>query len=238
MDIDKHTAVASRLNIQNVPTLYSFCAGRLIQSVAGELTSDELTRFVSHALQALLPLSAEVLLKQANGMLATMRLDEARALLTPMLTDEQHSASSRAAVTAAIVRCEALCGELATAEQHLNRLQTDFASLLSDPAVTQSQTLFQLMHEHRSNATADLAKLRVAAQSSKADLDTKFNFASAAIAQRHFIDASNELLRIARAQRDWQGGKAVRTLQQLYMGLGPEHEVTRLGVKRLANVLT
>ena len=82
-----------------------------------------------------------------------------------------------------------------------------------------------------------LAELQQPLTPSLKDPQPRYDFAVGAIQQGKYQEAVNELLQIVRTNRQWNDDAARQLLLKIFDALGPEHEITRLGRKSLANAL-
>ncbi|MDP4795689.1 MAG: tetratricopeptide repeat protein, partial [Rhodospirillales bacterium] len=85
--------------------------------------------------------------------------------------------------------------------------------------------------------SGDLAELQAKADADPKDLQAQFDLALGLYAARRNEQAIDTLLEIIRRKRDWKDGTAREQLIKVFDALGPTHELTVTGRRRLSSVL-
>jgi putative thioredoxin len=102
-------------------------------------------------------------------------------------------------------------------------------------AIAQAISAVQLAQE--AGDSGDLAELQAKADADPKDLQAQFDLALGLYAARRNEQAIDTLLEIIRRKRDWKDGAAREQLIKVFDALGPTHELTVTGRRRLSSVL-
>ena len=94
---------------------------------------------------------------------------------------------------------------------------------------------FQLDEE--TEDSGDILELQQKVEADPADHQARFDLALAFYAAKRNEAAIDELLEIIRRKKDWNDGAAREQLIKIFDALGPTHELTTTGRRRLSSVL-
>jgi len=231
LDTDKSLQVTSQLGIQAIPSVLAFFQGRPVDGFSGFQPDGRLDAFIArlsggdggggeNAVDMLL----------AEGRKALMAGDAGRAKVA-FTTCLQAKADDPAAL-AGLVRCLLLENNLTGARETLDRIPPEGRA---DKDVAAAEAALSLAEE--SAGAGDATALAAALDASPHDLGLRFELASALLAAGDYPAATDHLLAIIRAEREWNEGAARKRLLALFETLGPEHPVAARGRQDLSSLL-
>ncbi len=233
VDIDKNQMLASQLRIQSIPTVYAFYQGRPIDGFQGALPESEIKKFIDRLVDAAgaadqgAPGGAEDYLSAGEAALGEGDVAAAVQLFGQVAQAEPENLRALAGLT----RCHLAVGDLEQAKATFDLVPEDKRS---DEAFSGIEAAIALAGE---GAGTDLAAARAAVEASPNDLAARFEYAGALIGSGSTDGAIDELLAIIGTDREWNDGAAREKLLTVFEALGPTHEVTKKGRRRLSSLL-
>lgn len=232
VDIDKNQMLASQLRIQSIPTVYAFYQGRPIDGFQGALPESEIQKFIDRLIEAAGANTpggdpTEDYLNASDAALAKGDVAAAAQLFGQVAQADPQNLRALAGLT----RCHLAAGELDQARATF-ALVPDGSK--TDPAFSGIEAALALAED---GAGTDLGAARAAAEANRDDLSARFDYASALLGAGSTEPAIDELLAIIEKDREWDDAAARKKLLTVFDALGPAHEATVRGRRRLSSLL-
>jgi putative thioredoxin len=235
IDIDKNRALVQQLAqlglpMQSVPTVAAFWQGQIADLFQGAQPESEVKRFV------------EALLRQAGGAMPTTDLlAEAKAALEA--GDAQSAAEMFSALLeqepespagwAGLIRALMALGQEDQAAQALEQVP---AKLADHAEIAGARSALALAREGRA-AAAGRAALEARVAADPADLQARYDLATALNALDQREAAAEQLLEIMRRQRGWNEDAARLQLLKFFGAWGVEDPATVAARRKLSALL-
>jgi putative thioredoxin len=235
INVDENQDLAAQMRIQSIPAVYAFKDGRPVDGFAGALPESQLRQFIGSLAKLAGPTSQEEGLKeamaQAEEMVKEGDLATAIAIYAEVLAQDPNNAEA----TAGMARCYLTSNEPDKAKGVLAGYKPE-PNKAEPPAIAAVRAAIELA-EQSSGASGELAQLAEKVAADPADHQARFDLAVAHFAAGAPHVAVDELLEIVRRARDWNEGAARAQLLKIFEALGPMHEVTLSGRRRLSSIL-
>jgi putative thioredoxin len=227
IDIDKDQALAAQLRIQSVPTVYAFVGGRPVDGFVGAQSESQIKAFIDRlSAQTGSPMDAPI--DEANALLEQGDARTAAEIFQHILASEPDNAKAMAG----LIRARVALRDVKGARKIADELP---APMRGDVTVTAAISALELAEQ--AEDTGDVGELRRRSEASPDDHQARFELARALFARGNPETAIDELLRIVRADRDWQEGAARKQLVKIFDALGPGHPLTAASRRKLSSVL-
>jgi len=227
INVDDNQELAMQMRIQSIPAVYAFKGGQPVDGFMGALPESQLKTFVEKltdgekgALDQLLDDAEELL---AEG-------DAEAALATFQAAQAQSPENERA--VAGILRAMAATGDTEGAHEIINQLPEAWKMKSEIAAAISALTLTEEMED-----AGDVAELQAKVDANPKDHQSRFELALALHATGNSDQAIDELVEIVRRDKAWNDGAAREQLVKMFDALGPTHELTVSGRRRLSSVL-
>ena len=232
IDIDKNQMLASQLRIQSIPTVYAFFQGRPIDGFQGALPESEIKKFIDRLIEAAGAAGgganpADDYLNAGEAALSEGDVAAAAQLFAQVAQAEPENLRA----LAGLARCHLAAGEIEQARATFDLVP---AEKKNDPAFSGIEAALALAAE---GAGTDLGAARAAAEANPDDLAARFEYAGALIGAGTTESAIDELLAIIEKDREWNDNAARKKLLTVFDALGPTHEQTTRGRRRLSSLL-
>ncbi len=233
IDIDKNQMLASQLRIQSIPTVYAFFQGRPIDGFQGALPESEIKKFIDRLVEAASAAGVggdnpvEDYLNAGEAALGEGDVAAAAQLFGQVAQAEPDNLRALAGLT----RCHLAAGDIEQARATFELVAEDKKN---DAIFSGIEAALALAAE---GAGTDLGAARAAAEANPADLSARFDYAGALIGAGSTDGAIDELLAIVEKDREWNDGAARKKLLTVFDALGPTHEATTRGRRRLSSLL-
>ncbi|MCP4326856.1 MAG: thioredoxin [Alphaproteobacteria bacterium] len=231
INVDENQALSQQMRIQSIPAVYAFFQGQPVDGFAGALPESHIKEFV----QRLLDLGGdgsdspvEAVLKQAAEALESGQLGEASALYGQVLGQEPDNVRA----VAGMVRAYLAAGDTERARQIL-----DTAPEGADDADLGAARSALELAEQAAGASGNLAELQAKIVADPNDHEARFDLANALHASGDGGGAIDQLLEIVERNRGWNEEAARKQLLKYFEALGPTHELTIDGRRRLSSLL-
>jgi len=227
INVDENQQLAAQMRIQSIPAVYAFKDGQPVDGFMGAMPESQLKGFIEK-LTGGAKGSLDTILDQADAELADGDPLQALALYGEA---QQQSPDNERAV-AGMIRAAVAAGETDTARDMIEGLPEAWKM---KGTIAAAINAFQLDEE--TEDSGDLAELQQKVDADPADLQARFDLALALYAAKRNEAAIDELLEIVRRKKDWNDGAAREQLIKIFDALGPTHELTTSGRRRLSSVL-
>ncbi|MSP52258.1 MAG: thioredoxin [Alphaproteobacteria bacterium] len=228
IDIDKNPQLAQQMRIQSIPAVFAFANGQPVDGFIGALPDSEVKAFVKRLSGDTGPSPLEEVMAQAKAALESGDFATAANMFGQILKNE----AANIEALAGLARCYVGHGDLELAKQTLAMVPPAQANHV---AVAGAQAALSLAQEVGSVGNPLELQAKVAAN--PADHEARFNLALALIGSGDQAGAIDELLAIVRRSREWNEQAARKQLVKLFAVLGPTHELTMAGRRRLSSIL-
>jgi len=235
IDIDKNRALVQQLvqlglPLQSVPTVAAFWQGQIADLFQGALPESDVKRFV------------EALLKMAGGAMPAADLGaEAKAALDAGKPDEAADLYSTALqgepenpeAWGGLIRALLAAGHEDEAEEALKQVP---AKIAEHAEVAGARSALTLAQEGR-QARDQLASFEARVAADPADLQARYDLASALNASGKREEAADALLDIIRRNRAWNDEAARKQLLKFFEAWGFDDPTTAAARRKLSSIL-
>ncbi|MER3545450.1 MAG: thioredoxin [Chloroflexota bacterium] len=224
VNVDENPDLAARYGVQGIPAVKAFRDGRVVSEFVGALPEAVVRNWLSRVV----PPRVDKRLEQAQARALAGALDEAEALYRQVLADEPNNTTALIGLADLL----AVRNRPEEAGQLLDRLPADAAL---SPAVRQLRNLLSFQLEARDLEEEHISRLRLAGAPD--NLEARWALATRLAAQRHYREALEHYLEIARRDRKYRDDGARKAMLAIFEILGPDSPLTKEYQARLANVL-
>lgn len=232
VDTDKNKMLAQQMRIQSIPTVYGFFNGRPVDGFQGAIPESEIKNFVARlAAMAGEPDGKgdiEDFITAADAALADGDIAGAADIFSQIAEVDPENVRA----LAGIARCQLAAGNVAQAKAVLGAVPE---AKRDDPALAGVKA--QIALAEAKPAAGALDALAAKATAEPANLDARFDYASALIAAGAMESGLDELFAIMEKNRAWNEEAARKKLVTVFEALGPTHELTVSGRRRLSSIL-
>jgi putative thioredoxin len=236
IDIDKNQQLAAQMRIQSIPAVYAFFQGRPVDGFVGALPDSQIKTFVTKlaemaggAAGADGQAAIAEAVAEADAALEAGDPGTASALFNQILAVEP----DHPAATAGVLRCLVAAGEFKRAHDLLARVPADKQT---DPAFAKAKAALELA-EQSAGAAGKLAELQAKVELDPKDHQSRFDLAMALYATGRQETAIDELLEVFKRDKAWNDDGARRQLLKFFEALGPTHELTVSGRRKLSSLM-
>ncbi len=232
IDIDKHPRVAGQLGVQSIPTVYGFVDGKPADGFMGALPASELKAFIDRltqtaggsapdgaadAIASLLDLAAEsVRVGDLGG--------AAQAYAQVLQADPQNISG-----LAGLSRVYLAGGEVEQARQ--------IAAMIPAEANGADVLSLRAALDFAKDAPDETAELERRVAADPTDQTARLELANALAGLGEFAEASEHLLALVAADREWNDQAARKALLKVFEAAGSASEVAKQGRRRLSQIL-
>ncbi len=227
VNIDENQGLAAQLRIQSVPTVYVFAGGRPIDGFVGAQPESQIKAMIDRLLQQMGE-PAQGPIEQAQALLDAGNARGAADLFQRLYAQEPDNAKA----AAGLIRARLALGDVKAARRLAGELS---AIIAKDGAVAAALTALELAEAAKD--AGDVATLRKKLDANPNDHQARFDLASALYARGTVEAAIDELLKIVRAEREWNEDAARKQLVKIFDALGPKHPATAAGRRKLSSIL-
>lgn len=227
INVDENQELAAQMRIQSIPAVYAFKDGQPVDGFMGALPESQLKAFVDKLTDGAKG-AIDQILEQADAELESG--DPLNALA--MYGGAQQVSPDNERAVAGMIRAAVAAGETDVARDLIDGLPE---AKKMKGAIAQAIAAFTLAEE--AGDSGDLAELQAKVDADPKDLQAQFDLALAQYAAKRNEQAIDTLLEIVRRKRDWNDDAARQQLIKIFDALGPTHELTLNGRRRLSSVL-
>ncbi|MEX0643829.1 MAG: co-chaperone YbbN [Parvularculaceae bacterium] len=231
IDIDKNQMLASQLRIQSIPTVYAFFKGRPVDGFQGAIAESEVKAFIDRLLKLGPADGAGDLAAHLDAAEAAFNdgdIAGAAETFSHILQAEEGNVRA----LAGLARCHVALKDFDQARAILELIPEDKRK---DAAVKSVAAAIDLAANEK--AGGDAAMLARKVEANPADLEARYDLASAYIADGDMGRALDELLEIIARNRAWNEEAARKKLLTIFDALGGAHPLTVNGRRRLSSIL-
>ena len=227
INVDENQDLAAQLRVQSIPAVFAFKDGRPVDGFAGALPDSQIKSFIDRLLDgAKSPLDQA--LDTAQDLLNAGSAEEALALYQQI----QAEAPDNNTVIAGVIRATLATGDRAAVDEIVAALPAELKSKSEIAAALSAVELKQVAEE-----AGDVEPLRAAVDADPKDPQARFDLAVGLFAAGQLERAIDEFLELIRMNRSWNDEAGRVQLLKVFDTLGPTHELTVNGRKRLSSIL-
>ncbi|MEE8173257.1 MAG: thioredoxin [Alphaproteobacteria bacterium] len=228
VDIDQNQEIAMQMRIQSIPAVFAFKNGQPVDGFVGAQSESQIKSFVERLTGPIGPTPVEQAMEQAHQALEEQDFNSAANMYSQVL---KHAPEEAAAV-AGMARSLLGSGDAAGAREVLDAVDEKLAAHADIEGARAALELAE-----RSEESGDGAELRVRLAANENDHQARYDLAMVHYAQARNEEAIDELLEIVRRERTWNEEAAREMLLQIFEALGPTHELTVGGRRKLSSIL-
>jgi putative thioredoxin len=235
IDIDQNRSLVQQLAqlglpMQSVPTVAAFWQGRIADLFQGALPESEVKRFVENLLKlAGGSMPGSDLLAEAKAAMEGGEAQNAAELFSELLHQEPENGDA----WGGLIRALMALGQEDQARQALEQIPAEIAE---HAEIAGARSALALAEEGR-KATGQLQSLRTRVAAEPADLQARYDLATALNAIGERDHAAEELLEIVRRNRGWNDDAARLQLLKFFEAWGFDDPATTAGRRRLSSLL-
>jgi len=228
INVDENPEIAQALRIQSIPTVYAFKNGQPVDGFAGALPESQVKSFLERLAGPVGPSPVDEMI--AEGEALTEEGDVAMAAQAFAAVLQEQPGEPRA--LAGLARSYLRAGDIERAKQTLS---------LVPPEAEKHQAIASIRAEldlaDKAGDGGDISALKAQVAADPKNYQARFDLAMALVGGNQHEEAVSELLEIVRRDRKWNDEAARKQLLTIFEALGPTHEVSVSGRRRLSSIL-
>lgn len=228
VDIDQNQEIAMQMRIQSIPAVFAFKNGQPVDGFVGAQTESQIKTFVERLTGPIGPTPVEQAMEQAAQALEADDFNSAANIYSQVL---KHAPDEVGAI-AGMARCMIGLNDAAGAREILDSVDEKLAKHADIEGARAALELAE-----RSEESGDEAELRARLAADENDHQARYDLATAHYAAQRNEEAIDELLEIVRRERTWNEEAARAMLLQIFEALGPMHELSAGGRRKLSAIL-
>ncbi len=228
INIDEHPGVAGQLGVRSIPAVYAFDQGRPVDGFMGALPESQIKLFVDRLGGADMSAEIEPLLEQAAESLKLNDFGGAAQGFAAVLQLDPENTKA----LAGMARVALAAGDPDQAREILEHAPPEKAN---DPDLASVRAALEL--SANADSAGDNDELGAAVAANPRDWQARFDYAEALSARGDLEAASEQLLAIIEADREWNEGAARAQLLKIFEAAGPMSDVTKQGRRKLSAIL-
>ena len=228
VNIDENQELAQQMRIQSIPAVFAFKNGQPVDGFVGAQSESQIKSFIERLTGPIGPTPVEQAMEQALQALEAEDFNSAANIYSQVL---KHAPEEAAAV-AGMVRSLLGLGDAPGAREILDAVDEKLATHADIEGARAALELSE-----RSEESGDEGELRSRLAADENDHQARYDLAMVHYAGARNEQAIDELLEIVRRQRAWNEEAAREMLLQIFDALGPTHELTTGGRRKLSSIL-
>ncbi len=228
VNIDESPEIAQQLSIQSIPAVYAFKEGQPVDAFVGALPESQVKAFVDRLTGAVGPSPVDVALDAAK---AAADADDHGAAANIYAQIIKQDAGNPTAI-GGLARAYAATGDLERARETLALTPDEH---VNHAEISSAKSAFSLAEQ--SGEAGEVGELQAKVAANPDDHQARFNLALALIAVAEHESAVDALLEIVRRSPQWDDEAARKQLLKVFEALGPTHELTVAGRRKLSSLL-
>ncbi len=228
IDVDANKDLAAQLRVQSIPTVFAFKDGRPVDSFTGALPESQIKAFIARLAGEQGPSPVDEALAMAAKLLEDGETDAAGNIFSQVLAQEE----TNIAALAGLARCAIADGRFEEARAVLAKLPSEADK---DAGVVAARAALELAEQGQ--AAGDSEDLRRRVEKEPNDHQSRLDLATALFGAGDTQGAIEHLLESVGRDRAWNEEAARKQLVKFFEALGPTHEATVGGRRRLSSIL-
>ncbi len=234
VNVDENKELAGHLRVQSIPAVFAFKNGQPVDGFVGALPESQLQAFVDKLMDgngaaAAGPSPIEEALNHATAAFDSGDHGAAADIYGQILAHDPAIVAARAG----LIRCAVALGDLARARQALDELPGEMEG---DSGVAAARTALELA-EQGQGAAGETRALEERLARDENDHRARYDLALALYGGGDAGGAVDQLLELVRRDRAWDEEAGRKQLLKVFEALGPTHELTLGGRRRLSSLL-
>ena len=233
LDIDQNPEIAQQMRIQSIPAVYGFVGGRPVDGFMGAVPESEVKTFIDRLIQLSGSAAGEdpiaAAYEQATAAMEAEDHHSAGAIYRQIAENDPEDMKA----VAGLAQCLLKMGRLDDAKQFLAGIPEEKAD---DPELASVKAALELA-EQAEAAKGALGGLQAAVDKNPDDFQARFDLAVAQFGTGETETAMDHLMHIIEKNRAWNEEAARVQLLKFFEALGPTHEQSIAGRRRLSSIL-
>ena len=225
IDIDANPQFAGQLRVQSIPAVFAFVGGRPVDGFMGALPDSQVKQFVDRIAGQAPANAVDELLAMAKESLEVGDIGGAAQAYAQVLQAEPDNVKA----IGGLARCYLTGGDAERAAE-IAAMAPDDAK---DADLDSVRAALALAEEGPSETGAFEQRLAKDA----GDHEARYEIAKALAARGAWAEASDHLLTIIAADREWNDEAARKQLLTIFEAAGSGSDITRAGRRRLSSIL-
>ena len=228
VNIDDNPALAQQLRIQSIPAVFAFANGQPVDGFVGALPESQVKEFIERLGGPVGPSPVDQALEQAKAQFEAGDLGAAANIYGQVVKQD----SGNPVALAGLARCYLGRGDLEHASQTLAMVPPEHAG---HAEVTGAQAALSLAED--AGEAGDIEGLSDLVTREPTNNQARYDLANSLFQTGRQEDAIEMLLELVRRDREWNDQAGRKQLIKLFEVLGPTHELTLSGRRRLSSML-
>lgn len=228
VNVDENQMIAQQLRIQSIPTVFAFFQGQPVDAFQGALSPSEVKKFVEKIAALAGDGGLADALLAAEEMLAEGAVVDAVETFAAILGEEPENG----AAFAGLIRCHLALGEIDQAEALAKGAS---AAIVKTKEFEAARAQIELARQ--AAKAGPVAELSRAVEADPANLQARFDLATALHASGKVEEAVDELLELFRRDREWNDGAARAQLFTIFDALKATDPIVLKGRRKLSSMI-
>jgi putative thioredoxin len=229
VNVDENQELAAQMRVQSIPAVYAFKDGQPVDGFAGAQPESQIKAFIER-LTGGAKAPVDQMIEEAAAALDAGAIEQAHAAYAAVLEAEP----TNPAALGGLIRVATAMGDLAGARAIADGLTAD---ILVKSEVAGAIAALELEEAGGAAEGADAEALRAALEKNENDHQARFDLAMALYGAGQIEEAMDQLIEIVRRDKGWNDEAARQQMVQFFEALGPTHEQTLAGRRKLSAVL-
>lgn len=228
INVDENQELAGQLRVQSIPMVYAFKDGQPVDAFTGALPESQIKEFIGKLAGPLGPSPGEELIEAGLGAMAAGDLVAAEGAFRQAAEMEPGNLDA----ISGVIQCRVKAGDADSARQILEAVpEADRDS----PALSAAAAALAIAE--MGSEAGDLGSLRATVEADGADLQARFDYATALVAAGNHAEGIEHLLEIVRRDREWSEEGARKQLVTVFEALGASDPLTVTSRRALSSIL-
>lgn len=211
INVDENQGIASQLNIQSIPTVYGFVAGRPIDAFQGVQPESKIEAMIDKMIDAAPGNEIPKLIEEANLLFKNQKFQEAQTAFENLIALDPGNIKG----ILGLIRCLIQLEKYEDANSIIDSLDDQHGNN------EEIDKLKKLLDNLQNNDHSHLEELKVKIQGDPKNLELHFQLAEAYLANNQIENGFSELLEIFKINRQWNDEGAKKKLLEYFDLLGP-----------------
>lgn len=211
INVDENQGIASQLNIQSIPTVYGFVAGRPIDAFQGVQPESKIEAMIDKMIDAAPGNEIPKLIEEANLLFKNQKFQEAQTAFENLIALDPGNIKG----ILGLIRCLIQLEKYEDANSIIDSLDDQHSNN------EEIDKLKKLLDNLQNNDHSHLEELKVKIQGDPKNLELHFQLAEAYLANNQIENGFFELLEIFKINRQWNDEGAKKKLLEYFDLLGP-----------------
>lgn len=211
INVDENQGIASQLNIQSIPTVYGFVAGRPIDAFQGVQPESKIEAMIDKMIDAAPGNEIPKLIEEANLLFKNQKFQEAQTAFENLIALDPGNIKG----ILGLIRCLIQLEKYEDANSIIDSLDDQHSNN------EEIDKLKKLLDNLQNNDHSHLEELKVKIQGDPKNLELHFQLAEAYLANNQIENGFSELLEIFKINRQWNDEGAKKKLLEYFDLLGP-----------------